>query len=151
MLQGGWAAKHNHTFQARFGFYLHQFLPGFPKTRVCTHMHGLHCVCLCDPMDCSPPSSSVHGISGKYAGTGYHFLLPGIFLTQASNPCLLSWQVGSLPLAPPGKPQMCLYQNMKGSNSVDSREMCTSGGKGVLSPPSPSRLPNVESLILCDH
>ena len=32
---------------------------------------------------------------------------PGIFPTQGSNPCLLHllhWQVGSLPLAPPGKP-----------------------------------------------
>ena len=36
-----------------------------------------------------------------------HALLHGIFLTQESNPhlfCLLHWQVGYLPLAPPGKP-----------------------------------------------
>ena len=34
-------------------------------------------------------------------------LLQGIFPTQGSNPCLLCllhWQLGSLPLAPPGKP-----------------------------------------------
>ena len=34
-------------------------------------------------------------------------LLQGIFLTQGSNPhllCLLHWQMGSLPLAQPGKP-----------------------------------------------
>ena len=33
----------------------------------------------------------------------------GIFPTQRSNPrllCLLHWQAGSLPLAPPGKPQL---------------------------------------------
>ena len=38
---------------------------------------------------------------------GYHALLQGIFPTQGSNPgllCLLHWQAGSLPLAPPGKP-----------------------------------------------
>ena len=38
---------------------------------------------------------------------GCQALLQGIFLTQGSNPhllCLLCWQVGSLPLAPPGKP-----------------------------------------------
>ena len=38
-----------------------------------------------------------------------HFLLWGIFLTQGSNPhllCLLRWQVGYLPLAPPGKPKV---------------------------------------------
>ena len=36
--------------------------------------------------------------------------LPGIFLTQGSNPwllCLLHWQVGSLPLAPPGMLYEC--------------------------------------------
>ena len=39
-----------------------------------------------------------------------HALLQGIFLTQGSNPhllCLLHWQAGSLPLAPPGKPKIC--------------------------------------------
>ena len=44
---------------------------------------------------------------GKNTGGGCHFLLQGIFLTQGLNPHLLSLlhrQVGSLPLAPPGKP-----------------------------------------------
>ena len=35
---------------------------------------------------------------GKNTGVGCHFLLNGIFLIQGSNPCLLHWQVGSLPL-----------------------------------------------------
>ena len=38
-----------------------------------------------------------------------HALLQGFFLTQGLNPCLLrllNWQVGSLPLAPPGKPRL---------------------------------------------
>ena len=42
---------------------------------------------------------------GKKTGEGCHALLQGIFLTQGSNPyllCFLHWQVGSLPLAPPG-------------------------------------------------
>ena len=29
---------------------------------------------------------------------------PGDLSTQGSNPCLVNWQAGSLPLAPPGKP-----------------------------------------------
>ena len=33
-----------------------------------------------------------------------HFLLQGIFLTQGSNPCLLHWQVDSLPLNHQGSP-----------------------------------------------
>ena len=47
------------------------------------------CPTLCDPMDCSPPGSSVHGIlPGKNTGVGCHFLLQGIFPTQGSNPSL---------------------------------------------------------------
>ena len=56
---------------------------------------------LCNPMDCSPLGSSVHGDSpGKNTGVGCHALLQGIFLTQGSSPRLLSllhWQMGSLP------------------------------------------------------
>ena len=62
-----------------------------------------HVPTLCDPMDCSPPGSSVHGDSpGKNTGVGFHALLQGIFSTQGWNPgllCLLHWQAGSLPLA----------------------------------------------------
>ena len=47
------------------------------------------CLTLCDPMDCSPPGSSVHGDSpGKYTGVGCHPLLLGIFPTEESNPGL---------------------------------------------------------------
>ena len=47
------------------------------------------CPTLCDPMDCSLPGSSVHGIPGKNTGVGCHALLQGIFPTQGSNPYLL--------------------------------------------------------------
>ena len=47
------------------------------------------CLTLQDPMDCSPPGSSVHGDSlGKKAGVGCHSLLQGIFPTQGLNPGL---------------------------------------------------------------
>ena len=43
----------------------------------------------CDPMDCSPPGFSVHGISqARILELGCHFLLQGIFLTQGSVPHL---------------------------------------------------------------
>ena len=64
------------------------------------------CPTLCDPTDCSPPHSSVHGSPGKNTGVGCHSLLQGIFLTQGSNQCLLwllHWQTDYLSLAPPGK------------------------------------------------
>ena len=58
------------------------------------------CPTLCDPMDCSPPGSSVHGIlrsrilewvAMPSRGSNLHLLH------------LLHWQAGSLPLAPSGK------------------------------------------------
>ena len=46
---------------------------------------------LCDPMDCSPPSSFVHAdCAGKNTGVGCHALLQGLFPPQGSNPRLLS-------------------------------------------------------------
>ena len=53
------------------------------------------CPTLCDPVDCSPPGSSVHGDSpGKNTGVGCHALLQGIFLTQG---LILALQVDSSP------------------------------------------------------
>ena len=56
-------------------------------------------------MDCSPPRSSVHGISQarilEWVAISFS---KGIFLTQRSNPRLLHWQLGSLPLSHLGSP-----------------------------------------------
>ena len=89
-----------------------------------TWFFALSCVCVCVcvfsnllshvrlfviPCDCSPPGSSVHGILLarilEWVATPS---LQGIFPTQGSNLhlfYLLHWQVGSLALSPPGKPQ----------------------------------------------
>ena len=46
--------------------------------------------CLCDPMDCSPPGSSVHGILQARTLEWVAISFPrGIFLTQELNPGLL--------------------------------------------------------------
>ena len=51
------------------------------------------CLTFCDPLDCNPPGSAVHGdSSGKNTGVICHALLQGITL-----------QVDSLPSEPPGK------------------------------------------------
>ena len=48
------------------------------------------CLTLSDPMDCSLPVSSVHGIlPSKNTGVGSYSLLQEIFTTQGLNPCLL--------------------------------------------------------------
>ena len=41
----------------------------------------------------------------KDTGVGCHYLLQGIFPTRGSNPQLLHWQEGSLPLNHKGSPQ----------------------------------------------
>ena len=78
-------------------------------------IRGLHacmlspqsCPTLCDPMDCiacqAPLSMGI-----LQAGVGCHALLPiqGLNLHLLH---LLHWQVGSLPLALPGKPTGGLY------------------------------------------
>ena len=84
--------------------------------QTCMHAKSLwSCPTLYDPMDYSLPSSSVHGDSpGKNTGVGCHDLLQGIFQAQELNPCvlcLLDWQMGSLPLAPPGKPLINPHAN----------------------------------------
>ena len=47
------------------------------------------CLTFCNPMDCSPPGSSVHGDSpGKNTGVGCHALLQEIFPIQELSPGL---------------------------------------------------------------
>ena len=83
---------------------------------VCVHAKSLQsCPAVCDPMDCSPPGSSIQVIlQAKNTGMGCHALLWG-----SSQPrdwthvsCLLHWQVGSLPLALSGKPDAFTYMDL---------------------------------------
>ena len=92
---------------------------------LCLHMASPLCVTVCAACSvASVMSDSVqpHGLQpaqklcpwnspGKNTGVGCHALFQRMSLTQGPNPCLLSllnWQVGSLPLVPPGKP-VCDY------------------------------------------
>ena len=88
-----------------------------PKIALCFSALALCCCCLlllsllscvqlfCDPMDCSPPGSSVHRISqARITEMGCHFLLQRIFPTQGSNPHLMHWQTDSMTLRHPGSP-----------------------------------------------
>ena len=66
---------------------------------VCACSVAQLCLTLYNAMDCGLPGSSVHGISQAriLELSTPHFLLQRIFLTQRLNPCLLHWQVDSLP------------------------------------------------------
>ena len=68
------------------------------------------CLTLCDPVDCSPPGSSVHG-----PGVGSHSLPQGIFPTQGSNPGLpYCWRILSC-LSLPGVTHLRASPQMRGA------------------------------------
>ena len=69
------------------------------------------CPTLCRPMDCSPPSASVHGDSlGKNTAVGSHAFLQRIFSTQGLNPGLLYFR------------QILYHLSYQGSPLLNSRE-----------------------------
>ena len=88
------------------------FLPFLLRYNWHVLSHFSH-VQLCDPMGCSLPGSSVHGIHQTGTLEWVAMLSSrGSFPTQGSNTCLLHllhWQVGSLSLVP-GKPSACLVE-----------------------------------------
>ena len=64
------------------------------------------CPSLCDPLDYSPPVSSVHGIFQARILEWVAFSFSrGSFPTQGFNPGLLHWQEDSLPLCYLGSPR----------------------------------------------
>ena len=69
---------------------------------VCAYSVAQLCLTLCDPMDCSPPGSSVHGgLSFPTLGDLSH---PGIKPESLASPELAG---GFLPLFLLGSPYMC--------------------------------------------
>ena len=100
------------------------------------------CLTLCDPLDCSPPGSSVHGILQAR-------ILEWVamsFFRGFSRPrdrtwgflCVLHWQAVSLPLALPGKPQLPLTPCLElGQCKVllPPRKQAAPSGSGPIFPP----------------
>ena len=62
------------------------------------------CLTLCDPMDCSLPGSSVHGILRAGTLEWVTILSPGDLLNLGIKPVSPTLQADSLPYEPPGKP-----------------------------------------------
>ena len=58
------------------------------------------CLSLCDPMDCSPPGSSVHGFSRQEQWSGLPFPSPGDLSDPGSEPRSSVLQADSLPPLP---------------------------------------------------
>ena len=89
---------------------------------------------LCDPMDCSPPSFSVHGnSSGKNIRVGFHAFLQVIFPTQGWNWGLLHCRQILNHLSHQGSPRILewvVYPFSRGSSLPGNwtRVSCTAGG-----------------------
>ena len=80
------------------------------------------CLTLCDPMDCSPPGSSVHEDSpGKNTGVSCHALLQRIFPTQGSNP------LDGLPFKPPNLKVFFLFFSLLKETGFLSSRISQSG------------------------
>ena len=94
------------------------------------------CLALCDPMDCSPPGSSVHGISQARILEWVAFPSPEDLPNPGIEPASLTsphWQGCSLPLEPPGEPfkrrRKCLAadsQDSTGSHTMSKRRVVSS-------------------------
>ena len=93
---GQWLGRAGESLRRAKKCSLSWFSGGCFHGSVCTLTHL--CPTLCNPMDCSLPGSSVHGIS-QARKLGCYFLLQGIFPTWGSNLSLLHRQVDSLPLS----------------------------------------------------
>ena len=64
------------------------------------------CLTLCDPMDYSPPGSSVHRFSRQEYWSGLPFPSPGDLPDPGIKPESPALQADSLPSEPPGKPKL---------------------------------------------
>ena len=92
----------------------------------CKHAKSLQlCPTLYDPVDCSPPGSSVHAIlqARILEWVSYHALLQRIFPTQWSNPCLLrtAWLAGGFfTTSTTGKPGNFHVLSLKNTHSTSN-------------------------------
>ena len=95
---------------------------------ICVYSVVKSCPTLCDPMDCSPPGSSVQGVSQTRILEWVAVSFQGIFLTKGSNPGLLHCrQILYCPFT--GKPVKALvtltkcHKNSKVIKNLDSLDM----------------------------
>ena len=91
------------------------------------------CPPLCDPMDCSLPESSVHGIlQAKENWSGLHFPSPGDLPYPGIKPGSPALQADSLPTEPPGKPKFHTWYVTKFKTISNSQSYSTALTKNSL-------------------
>ena len=102
------------------------------------------CLTVCDPMDSSPPGSSLHGILQAR-------ILQWVAISSSrgsslprDRTCVLHWQADSLPLAPHGRPP---FRDWNVSNS-ETNSSTLRKGKGLKVPESSLVAPQLGKLRL---
>ena len=80
----------------------------------------VYCCWLCNPMALAHQAPPIMGFPRQEYWAGCHSLLQGIFPNQGSNPCLLHWQVDSLPLKHQGSLDNSLYLLIPDTQSIPS-------------------------------
>ena len=79
----------SHQGSPYIGYYIYEASQVALEVKKVRVLATQSCPTLCNPVNCSPPGSSVHGDSpGKNPGMGSHALLQGIFPTQGLKPGL---------------------------------------------------------------
>ena len=105
-IEGDWMENHGHISR-----HVTRTFPNPQSLTDLSHecMLSPFSLTLCDPMDCSPPGSSVHGILQIRVLEWVATPSSG-GSSQSREPTwislLLHWQAGSLPLVPSGKPNL---------------------------------------------
>ena len=93
------SASHGHIYPQANAFTLQGSVNACSITQSCPT--------LCDLMECSPPGSSIHGISpGKNTGVGWPFPSPGDLPNPAVEPGFPALVGAFFTTEPPGKPSV---------------------------------------------
>ena len=90
------------------------------------------CVRLCDPIDCSPPGSSVRGISQQEYWNGLPFPFPGDLPNPGTEPaflCLLHYRQILLPLNHRGSPSKIQEEHLKHNSKKTKTAQFKNGPK----------------------
>ena len=102
------------------------------------------CLTLCDPMDCSPPGSSVHGILQARTLEWVPIPFSGNLSNSGTEPRSPILQADSLPSKPPGKPM-----GTKDHGTLHKEQVTRSIKANFQSSFNPKNTHGVPDMVIC--
>ena len=93
------------------------------------------CLTLCDPVDCSLPSSSIHGILQQEYWSGLPFPPPGDHPDPGIEPGSPVLEADALAAEPPGKPLPFPYPGYIPDPGIEPTSSTLAGGFFTTEPP----------------